>query len=195
MVRCALPLVVLIAVITTGCVTSPANPGWYYQYDKHPTGDEQILVGVVNGMYKFDPQWTRKQLDIYASDLSEEEREDLSTRYVIHVGYDRMMAGVIFVPLIRGNLGHKASEHVLLPQGWVADSAAISSDSEVINVGDLVRVRIQRGRFFDFVEGLVRKCGDKPASGEDEDWNLGCRTYQGYDSHGYAGEVYYFRPF
>jgi hypothetical protein len=195
MVSRVLPLVVLAAVLTNGCVASPANRGFWQRYDKHPTGDEQVLVGVVNGMYKLDPQWTRKYLDIYASDLPEEERRDLSMRYVIRVGYKRMASGVVFLPIVSVKHGNKSSDFVLLPQGWVADPAAISSNSKVINVGDLVRVRIQTGRFFDFLDGLVRKCSDQPASGEDEDWNLGCRTYQGYDRNGYAGEKYYVRPF
>lgn len=195
MVRRALPLVVLGAVLASGCVTSPANQGWLYRYDKHPTGDERILEGVVNGVYKLDPRRTRKLLDKYASDLPDAEREDLSTRYVIRVGYKRMAAGTAILPYIPGALRNEASDYVLLPQGWVADPFTISGDSRVINVGDLVRVRVQTRRLIDYFDGFVRKCSDKPASGENKDWNLGCRTYRRYDSSGYAGEKYFLRPF
>lgn len=190
-----LPLLALAVFVLSGCVASPANRGFWGQYEKHPTGDEQLVTGVVNGVYKLNPEWTRRYLDIYASDLPEEERERLSTQYVIRVGYKRMAPGVVFLPFFSVKYANKSSDFVLLPEGWVADPAAISSDGKVINVGDIVRVKTQEGRLFDYFDSFVRKCSDQPASGEDPDWNLGCRTYQGYDANGYAGEKYYLRPF
>lgn len=187
----ALTIVVLASAFVSGCVDSPANPGLLRPataYSKHPTGDEQIRIGVVNGMYKYDPQKTRKQLDEYAADLSEAEREHLSTRYVVRVGFKRMPAGAVILPLIPGSLTNKASDYVLLPQGWVADPSSISSDDDVINIGDLVIVRVQAKRWFDYLDKVVRKCSDTPSAGEDSDWHIGCRTYTSFDSNGYIGE-------
>jgi hypothetical protein len=73
-----------------------------------------------------------------------------------------------------------------------------SSDPKVINVGDIVRVRIQPGRRFDFVEDLVRKCDAPAAPSENHDWNIGCKTYRNFTKwghNGYAGERYFLTTF
>jgi len=187
--------ILIAASLVTGCVTSPANVGWLYHYDKHPTGVESVVVGVVNGVYEYNPQLLRKRLDKYGSDLSESERDALSRRYVIRVGYKRMARGAVLLPVVPPKLSGKASEYVILPEGWIGDAFKISADSRTINVGDVVSVRVLSGRLYDYLEGVVRKCNDNPASDEDKEWNIGCRTYKHFDQNGYAGEKYFFRAF
>ena len=87
------------------------------------------------------------------------------------------------------------AEYAVLPDGWSHDAQTISADPHVINVGDLIKLRVQRGRLFDFVIDSVRKCNAVPDPGEKKYWRIGCKTYAQFEPAGYAGEHYYWIPF
>ncbi len=83
----------------------------------------------------------------------------------------------------------------MLPADWSHDAFAVSGDPKVINVGDIVDVWAQKGRYYDFLHALVRQCDAPPASDENKDWNIGCKTYKEFDKAGFAGDYHYMRSF
>jgi hypothetical protein len=122
--------------------------------------------------------------------------DDLSTRYVIRVGFKQNSTFASITSLFPiGYSDARFANYVLLPAGWSADALSISNQRNVINVGDVVDVNIQAGRYYDFVKSLVRKCSDPPTEDEKREWEIGCHTYKEFDDQDYAGEKYYFRRF
>jgi hypothetical protein len=159
-------------------------------------GDERILTGVVNGIFEYKPDVTRQRLSKWDDTLTDSDLESLSKRYVVRVGYRRISRGALLIPFYTPkNLRSLATEYVLLPEGWLANAFEVSADEKVINVGDVVTVRTVMGRYYDFLDTVVRKCNAAATLGENRDWQLGCKTYQQFDEHGYAGEKYYIRHF
>lgn len=161
-----------------------------------PSGEEVVRRGVVNGIYKYDPKHTRDMIVKYEAFVPAGDIDDLSARYVIHVGFKQnsTLASITSILPISYSDAQFAN-YVLLPAGWSADALAISNQRNVINVGDVVDVSIQAGRYYDSLKSLVRKCSEPPTEGERREWEIGCHTYKGFDDQDYAGEKYYFRRF
>lgn len=186
-----------IFIALCGCTVDPANPGFLAlntETKRPPTKPERIVEGVVNGLWEYKPDWTRAQLQRHMPYLSAEEVAEYSQRYVVRVGIDR----AVVIPLPITVLQSEASTYVLLPAGWSHSLTSKSTDPKVINVGDVVRVRIQPGRWVDFVEDRVRKCDAPVAPSENHDWNIGCKTYKKYAKWGhtgYAGVRYFLTSF
>jgi hypothetical protein len=157
-----------------------------------PTGEEYTVRGVVNGLYKFDPDKTLADLEKYDEHLSAEVMSEYSQRYVVRVGVDRAPALSVISPVV---VGAEWLDYVILPAGWTHDPFEISVEPHVINVGDIVDVRVRKGRRYDFFVTVVRKCNENPAEDENPDWDIGCKTYDGFNKYGYAGEYYFFRLF
>ena len=188
-------VIVIILILTlSGCTSSSGAPGIYYLpgVNPSPEGDEEIVRGVVNGIYNYNPEKTRRVMIKFDEHLQPEEIERLSQQYVVRVGIDRAPPIVAISPIY---FGFRFSDNVILPEGWTSDPHTISEERNVINVGDVVDIRTQKGRAFDYAVSLVRKCFEPPAKDENPDWDLGCKTYEKYNSKDYAGEQYFFRPF
>ena len=157
-----------------------------------PSGEVSVVRGVVNGVYRYDPEDTLQRMTKYDDHLSQEEISDYSQRYVVRVGIDRAPTISVISPVV---LGARWADYVVLPEGWTHDPFAISEESTVVNVGDIVEIAIQKGRHYDFFRSLVRKCNEPALEDENPDWNIGCKTYDEFEKSGYAGEYYTFRMF
>lgn len=187
-------VLLLMCLATSGCITSPGNTsvligvGDAYK----PSGEEEVVRGVVNGLYEFDPEKTLAALKKYDEHLSPEEMAEISQMYIVRVGLDRVSALYAISPI---KIGAKWIDYVVLPRGWTHSPGEISDEPRVINVGDIIDVVVEKGRRYDFALDLVRKCTEPPAEDENPDWDIGCKTYDGYNDWGYAGEQYVFRAF
>jgi hypothetical protein len=181
----------ILTICLSGCATSPANPLIAYGTFADPKGEERVLRGVINGLWKYDPDKSRLKMAKYDEHLTPEELSEYSTRYIVKVGFDRAPPFEILSPVALG----KWAEFVVLPAGWTHDLQTVSADPKVVNVGDIVDVRAQKGRYFDFLVTLVRQCGDPVVPGEDKDWNIGCKTFEKYDKGGFAGDYHILRSY
>jgi hypothetical protein len=182
----------LLAISLCSCAVSPANPlvdGFAINPD--PKGEERILRGVVNGLWKYDPETIGQKMAKYDEHLTPEEISEYSTRYIVRVGVNRAPPVEFISPVVLG----KWVEFVVLPAGWTHDLHTISSDPTVVNVGDVVDVRAQKGRYFDFLDTIVRQCGDTATAGENKDWDIGCKTYKDFDNRDFAGDYHFLRSF
>lgn len=186
-------LIFLFFMLVAGCVSSPGNALVYKQFGSVDDDDDGVVVrGVITGVYEWDPETTRSRLSRLDKHLSAEDVETLADRYVARVGIRRETVGTLFMPFY--SRAH-FRDFVLLPQGWSHDPFGISSGAPVLNVGDVVDIRIRRGAYFQHLEALVRKCSDTPVADELPEWALGCKTYDKYNQRGYAGEYYRFLLF
>ncbi len=185
-------LLLILATALSGCVSSPANPLLIcLDNNPDPKGDARIVRGVVNGLWKYDPDKVSGMMAKYDEQLTPEERAEYSKRYIIRVGVRRGPPIEFLSPIVLG----RWIEYVVLPEGWSYDAQAISSDPTKINVGDVVDVWTQKGRYVDFLNAVVRQCDAPPVAGENKEWAIGCKTYQGFDKAGFAGDHHYFRSF
>lgn len=185
-------IVLLGALAASGCVSSPANPLLLcLDNNPDPKGEARVVRGVVNGLWKYDPEKTLAHMAKYDEHLTPEERQKYSGRYIVRVGVRRGPPIEFLSPFALG----KWVEYVVLPEGWTHDALAVSSDPKVINVGDVVDVWAQKGRYYDFLNALVRQCDAPPTAGENKDWSIGCKTYDDFDKQGFAGDYHYFRSF
>ena len=180
----------LVAVSACVSISSPGNSSFSFG-TLTPSGEEEIVRGVVNGLYKYEPAKTKEQMEKYDEHLSQSEISEYSQRYVVKVGINREPILAALSPIVIA----KWSDYVVLPAGWSHDLAAISDEANVLNVGDVVDIRKQSGRRYDFFSKLVRKCSDPPVENENSDWNIGCKIYGEYNEHGFAGEFYNIRQF
>ncbi|MDJ0910533.1 MAG: hypothetical protein QNI99_15145 [Woeseiaceae bacterium] len=175
----------------SACATSPGNASLGY-YSRAPSGEEEFLLGVVNGVYRYNPEETLADMTKYGGHLSAEEISEQSQRYIVRVGINRATGFGSILPFVDDP---RWSDYVVLPQGWSHDPFAISEDPNVINVGDVVEVSVVKGRRYDYVIRLLRQCNESPDEEENPDWNIGCITYDEYNDIGYAGEFYFWQPF
>jgi hypothetical protein len=184
--------VLLGIALVTGCVSSPANPMLLcLDNNPDPKGEARVIRGVVNGLWKYDPEKTLAHMAKYDEHLTPEQRQEYSGRYIVRVGVNRGPPIEILSPFALG----KWVEYVVLPPDWSHDALAVSNDPKVINVGDVVDVWAQKGRYYDFLNALVRQCDAPPVAEENKDWSIGCKTYNGFDKAGFAGDYHYFRSF
>jgi len=185
-------LLLTLTSLLCGCVTSPANPLLLcLDNNPDPKGEARIVRGVVNGLWQYDPDKTSEMMAKYDEQLTPEERSEYSKRYIIRVGIKRGPPFEFLSPIALG----KWIEYVVLPDHWSYDAQTMSPDPTVINVGDVVDVWAQKGRYFDFLNALVRQCDAPPVTGENRDWAIGCKTYQGFDKAGFAGDYHLLRSF
>lgn len=185
-------LIILLASLASGCATSPGSPLVGYTLNQEPFGDESVIRGVVNGIYEYSPQKTEQSMAKLDEHLLPEQINLYSKRRLVRVGINRAHPLMVISPII---FGFRFSDFVILPEEWSHDFQSVSNDPHIINVGDIIDIRIQRGRYYDYAVSLVRQCFEEPLDDENPDWAIGCKTYEGYDKQGYAGEKYVFRPF
>jgi len=175
-----------------GCATFPANPGVTgLRVNPHPSGEEETLRGVVNGLWKFDPARTLARMSKYEEHLTPQEISEYSQRYIVRVGIRKAPPFKLLSPVPLSS----AAEFVVLPAAWSHDPFVVSGRPEIINVGDVVEIRTQHGRYYDFLVAIVRQCDALPVEGERKEWALGCKTYRAFDESGYAGVKYRVRTF
>jgi len=198
-VKTYITAVAVVASICGGCAYSTATPGIVgIQGSSVPKGDEIVVRGVVNGLRKFDPEATAAKLKKKMKSLGEDEISALSQQYVVRVGINR--APEIPIPigwLVLSASTGKAAERVFLPESWSFNVTEISTEPNVINVGDVVDIRVQKNRHYNFLVSILRKCYEDPLEDENPDWNIGCHTYTEDDwgSDDYIGKSYLFTRF
>ena len=188
-------LIVFFSLLSIcGCATSPGNASLALVVgDRYePKGEEETVRGVVNGLYKLDSDQTLADLQEYDEHLSAEVMTEYANRYAVRVGVNWAPALSVISPIV---IGARWLDYVLLPADWKHSPTEFSNEPQVINVGDIVDVKVRRGRRYDFFVALVRKCDEDPAEDENPDWDIGCKTYEGFNDKGYAGEYYNFRMF
>ncbi|MEM1155488.1 MAG: hypothetical protein AAGI44_15235 [Pseudomonadota bacterium] len=171
----------LLSLLSTGCVTSAAGPvAWAYD----PRGEEYEIIGVVNGVWKYDIIENRERLEEFLTDRQKQDIEKLAQRYQVRVGVERSyFYGGSFV------------EIALLPEGWSYTTSAEPSAGNIVNPGDVVKVRAQKGRAVDYVIGIYRKCDDAAKPEELSEHGIGCFEVKTFSEDGYGGEKYYWSAF
>jgi hypothetical protein len=187
-VRVAIALVPTLFFLA-GCTVSPGMPEVITigMYREDPRAEEKVVRGVVNGLYEYDPTRMSAALEKQHPSLPANVRADLSARYVVRVGINRG-----YTPIV--NMGRSA-DYVFLPLGWKSDRSEVSADPTIVNVGDVVEIRFQAHRYYNFLEAVVRKCDSAPTPDEKHEWSIGCKTYPAWGKNGYAGETYSFTTF
>jgi hypothetical protein len=150
-----------------------------------PSSEEEILRGVVTGLWKLEPDETLERMTKYESHLTPQEVAEFSRRYVVQIGF-RMAPPYKLLSPIRLS---KGAERVVLPADWSHDPFAVSTNPEVINVGDVVEMRFASGRYYHFLLSVVRQCDAPPLDGERKEWAIGCKTYKAFDGSNFAGET------
>lgn len=171
----AASVVVVAAVLLSGC--SAGAPLVIATPDPVQT-EEKVILGVVNGLWRYEPGQNVDRLTKMAVGASEREAAEFSDRYQVRVGIDR------------GILVAKFVEVVPLPDGWTHSLDSVIDDGQTVNVGDVVEIRTSIGSRIIPLVRIVRKCDEAPLPGENRDWRFGCKTYDSFRSNGYAGEVY-----
>ncbi|MEQ9009459.1 MAG: hypothetical protein RLP12_16365 [Ekhidna sp.] len=162
-------ILLLLGVSAIRCATSPGNNLILYRVDD-PRGQPEVVRGVINGVYKYDPEQTREQLEEWDSHLSSSDIEAFSERYIVRVGIDRQSTMSAISGFITGVIwGISFADYVLLPPGWIYSYSEIVNFPNFVNVGDVVDIEIQTGRSFDHFVALVRKCNEQPEPDENPD--------------------------
>lgn len=183
----AAPLLVCLAL--QGCIFAsyPAHPTIAgFRKNPEPQGEEETLRGVVTGLWKLEPKQAFARMTKYEEHLTPQEISDYSQRYLVRVGFRSAPPFELLSPVRLS----KAAERVVLPAGWSHDPLALSTDPEIINVGDVVEIRFRKGRYYQFLNAIVRQCNALPMDRERKEWGLGCKTYRNFDKLDYAGENY-----
>jgi hypothetical protein len=192
------------AVICAACgphvIRSEAGPT--VNFKKGPEGAEDLRVGLVNGLWRHETAENEVRLSKHPDLLGDIDPVKSRDQCQVRVGFKRGYTYPVPFPgpgpvplLLPFSTTGFASEYVLLPPGWKSSLKEVVNDGATINVGDIVEVRVQKGRIGDWLVRLIRKCNDAPAKGEPRAWKLGCRGYDAFDEHGYAGEKYYWTAF
>jgi hypothetical protein len=194
--RLCLFVVAVCILMCAGCATNPANPTTLIaRPNLAPSGPEKVVRGVVNGVWRYDPASFRNLMAKYTKQLTPEQIDEYSGRYLARVGISRESAAVALF-LSFGVGGCNVVDYVVLPAGWTHDIHSVSDDPHVVNVGDVVDVKVRRNMYFGLLEGIARKCNAEPNSGEDKAWNIGCKTFTDYEQKtGFAGDHHYLRCF
>lgn len=143
-----------------------------------PNQEPEAVVGVVNGVWKYDQTENAERMREWHSRTDEASIAGLSKRYQVRVGVRR-----------NGPFGDY-SEVVVLPEGWSYSDVAVIDNGVTISVGDIVEIENRVGTNLEFLLKLVRKCSAAPVAGERPEWNIGCKAIHGYDERGYGGEHY-----
>ena len=171
----AVSVVLVAAALSSAC---SAGAPLVFATSDPVQSEEKVIRGVVNGLWRYDSAQNADRLTKIAVGASESEAAEFSDRYQVRVGIDR------------GVLVAKFVEVVPLPAGWTYSLDKVIDDGQTVNVGDVVEIRTIIGsRIIPLVQ-IVRKCDEAPMPGENRDWRLGCRSYESFQSNGYAGEVY-----
>lgn len=170
-----------------GCAfaTYPSHPTVQsFRKNPEPRGAEETLRGVVTGLWKLEPEQTFERMTKYEGHLTPQEISDLSQHYVVRVGFRTAPPFELLSPFRLS----KAAERVVLPTGWSHDPFRVSTVPEIVNVGDVVEIRLKSGRYYHYLVAIVRQCDAPPSDGERKEWGLGCKTYPSFDKSNYAGE-------
>jgi len=179
----------LVCLALHGCLFAsyPAHPTVTgFRKNPEPRGEEETLRGVVTGLWKLEPKETLARMTKYEGHLTPEEISEYSQHYIVRVGFRSAPPYELLTPLRLS----KAAERVVLPTGWSHNPFAASTDPRVISVGDVVEIRYRKGRYYNFLAAIVRKCNAPPAARERKEWKLGCKSYRSFDESGFAGENY-----
>lgn len=178
----------LASLALPGCEfgTYPSHPTVSgFRKNPEPHGKEEILRGVVTGLWKLEPEQTFERMTKYEGDLTPQEISELSQHYVVRVGFRAAPPSESLSPFRLSG----AAERVVLPAGWSHDPFKLSNAPEIVNVGDVVEIRYKSGRYYHYLVAIVRQCNEPPMVAERKEWALGCRTYMNFDESNYAGEI------
>lgn len=196
--------ILFVASVCSGCsgntIRSEAGPT--FDYKKGPTGPDTPLVGMVNGLWRCEPAENEARLAKHPDLLGDIDPAKTRDQCQVRVGFKRGYPYPIPLPgpgsfpfVIPMSTKAMISEYVLLPAGWKVSLTEIINDGSTVNVGDVVEVRLQKGRIGDWLVRTIRKCNDPPAKDEPHAWKLGCKRYNSFNEHGYAGEKYFWTVF
>jgi hypothetical protein len=146
--------------------------------DKDPVQrEEREIRGVVRGLWSYSPEQNTDRLTRFSVGASESEAAPFAERYQVRVGVST------------NAFAYYAIKVVPLPEGSTYSLGEVVNDGRTVNVGDIVDVRTIVGQRIIPLVRIVRKCDQAPSLDESEDWQLGCKSYDGFNDKGYAGEV------
>lgn len=147
------------------------------------SGASSEYRGVVNGLWRFDPDENVDRLEGHLTRASADQAAGLADRHQVRVGIDRSLF-----------LG-KASEVTVLPEGWTYSMDRVVNDGRTINIGDVVQIRADAGSSIEVLTDIVRKCDQPALPDENPDWDIGCKFVESFGRSGYAGETYFLTAF
>jgi hypothetical protein len=146
--------------------------------DKDPVQrKEREIRGVVRGLWSYSPEQNTHRLTRLSIGASESEAAPFAGRYQVRVG------------VWNNAFAYYAIKVVPLPEGWTYSLGEVVNDGRTVNVGDVVDLRTIVGQRIIPLVRIVRKCDQAPSPDESEDWQLGCKSYDGFNDKGYAGDV------
>jgi hypothetical protein len=146
--------------------------------DKDPVQrTEKEIRGVVRGLWSYSPAQNTDRLTRLSIGASEIEAAPYAERYQVRVG------------VWYNAFTYHAIKVVPLPEGWTYSLGEVVNDGRTVNVGDIVDLRTVVGERIIPLVRIVRKCDQPPSPDESHDWQLGCKSYTGFDDKGYAGDV------
>ncbi len=164
-----------------GCIISAAGPVYSLQI---PRGEEQEIIGVVNGLWKYDVAENRRRLDKWLPKEGEEHLRQLGNRYQVRLGVKRSIVG-----------GSAAAEVAILPEGWTFTTKANATIPTVVQPGDLVVIMSKKGRAVDKVIKLYRRCDESQKEKEKPELSIGCFEVKKFRHNGYGGKWYFWTAF
>jgi hypothetical protein len=146
-------------------------------------GEEYELIGVVNGLWHYDPVTNLKRLKQLLPEADEVDLESQARRHQVRVGFERSFWKGRFVDV------------ATLPENWTYTLSPIADEATEVQPGDLVVVAVQKGRLVDRVLSVHRRCSEPQPEGEAEELGIGCFEIYEFDSRGYGGKKYFFTAF
>ena len=171
----------VLVLCTSGCVFSPAGPIFLKSEGK---GEEYELIGVVNGIWRYDEEQNHDRLRRFLPSEDATEIAELADRYQVRVGFKRGILG-----------GGSAVDVALLPEGWTHTTTNNAKSETEVQPGDVVLALVQRGRLVDKVIAIHRRCDDAPTKEELKEHSIGCFEITDFGERGYGGKRYYFSVF
>gem|GEM_PF-3364169 len=172
---------VLGLTVLVGC--SPAGPVVIPDLAaKSAENGVETVTGVVNGLWQCDDEQNARRLAGRFARVPVTDISALAHRCQVRVGIDKGIVG-------------DGREVVVLPDAWHYSLDAVIDDGRTINIGDVVIVARRNESRLSLLDRIEHKCNAPVAATENKDWNIGCRTADGFDSRGYAGERYYWLAF
>ncbi len=175
-----LPVLILLTSVSAGCVSSAAGSVFLKTEGK---GEERELIGVVNGLWRYDIEQNEKRLRKLLPSATDSEIQDKTKRYQVRVGIDKsfFMGRVV--------------EVALLPEGWSHTTKTDAKTAVEIQPGDVVVLLAQKGRLVDKVIAIHRRCNDAPTEEERPEHSIGCFEVTEFKDSGYGGKSYFFSAF
>ena len=176
-------VIFLLTSVSVGCASSPAGPIYI---NTEARGQEQELIGVVNGLWLYDVEQNESRLRKFLPNATDAEIHDMSERYQVRVGFDKKF---LF------GFGGSFVDVALLPEGWSHTTKTDAKSAVEVQPGDIVIVLGQKGRLVDKVIALHRRCNEAPTEEERPELSIGCFEVTEFKDSGYGGKSYFFSVF